>query len=98
MLGQLALDGGDLADRGAVTAELGRDGDGQQAGVADVLERLVHPGALVVVHGGVLLEERPAGRGALDERALVDRAGGVRRGGRDVCGCHESHSAGRRAS
>ena len=42
-LGQLALDGGDLADRGSVAAQLGRDGDGQEAGVADVLERFVHP-------------------------------------------------------
>ena len=95
VLGQLALDGGDLADGGAVAAELGRDGDGQQAGVADVLERLVHPGAVAVVLGGVWSEDRPAGGGPLDERALVGRAGGVRRGGGDLGDCHVRHSAGR---
>ena len=42
---------------------------------ADVLERLVHPGAVVVVLGGVAGEDRPAGSCALDERALVGRAG-----------------------
>ena len=68
-LGQLALDGGDVADRGSVTAQLGRDGDGQETGVADVLERFVHPAAVAVVVGGVRLEDRRTGGGPLDEGA-----------------------------
>ncbi len=70
VLGQLALDEGDLTDGCAVAAELSGHGDRQQAFIADVLERLVHPGAVPVVTSRVLDKGRPAGGGSFDECAI----------------------------
>ena len=65
--GQLAVDEGDLADRGAHAAELGRHGEGQHPALAQGLERLGHPGAVAVVAGGVLAQRRAEAGGPGDQ-------------------------------
>ena len=49
VVGQLALDGGDVADGAAAAAELGRHADGEQPGLAEGPKALVHEGAVAVV-------------------------------------------------
>ena len=54
VMGELALQGGELGDGGAVAAELGGDAGLEQAGVAEGVVRLGHEAAFGVVAGGVL--------------------------------------------
>ena len=67
VVGELALQRGQLGDGGAVAAELGGHGRLQQAGVAERVVRLGDEAAVGVVPGGVLGERRPDGGGALGE-------------------------------
>ena len=60
-----------LADRRPHAAELGRHGEGEEAGVAEVLEGLLHPRALGVVAGGVLGENRAEAGRPSDELGLA---------------------------
>ena len=61
---------------GAEAAELGGHAGGEQAGVAEGVERLGHEGAVDVVAAGVLGEHRRDGGGAVEE---VGVGAGVRR-------------------
>ena len=72
VVGQLALHVRRLSrDRGAATAELDGNAEGEEAGVAEGVERLRDEGAVAVVAGGVL-GERGADRGrAVDERSVA---------------------------
>ena len=63
VLGQFALHRGEVADRRAGPAELGGHAEGEQAALAQVLERVANPGAIDVVATGVRGELRPAGCG-----------------------------------
>ena len=49
MVGQLPLDGGDVADRPTAATELGRHADGEQPGLAEGAKALVHEGAVTIV-------------------------------------------------
>ena len=67
MVRQLALQVGQLARGRAQAAQLGGHGGGQQAGVAEGVERLGHEAAFDVVAAGVLGEHRRDGGGAVEE-------------------------------
>lgn len=69
MVGQLALQGGELADRGAVAPELDGDGGLEQADGAECLVGLGDEGAVDIVTGRVLGEPWADGHRTLDERA-----------------------------
>ena len=71
MVGEFAHHHRRLADRRAHAAELGRYGEGEQAGVAQVLEGLLHPRAVGVVAGCVLGEHRPEPGGPGDQLVLA---------------------------
>ena len=67
MVRQLALQVGQLAWGRAEAAELDGYAGGEQAGVADGVERLGHEGALDVVAAGVLGQDGRDGGGAVEE-------------------------------
>ena len=91
MPAQLALDQADLRRGGAQAAQLGRDGQGEQAGVADQGEPLLHEGSLlVVVRGGS--GDLPPHPGREVKKVFVAGSAGLS----DQCGGHVSTLGSRR--